>query len=69
MKNNPEAGKIYRVDVVDSSTHWASNGRRFETRESASDYAADLAMRWTALRDWRVVLESHPEGEKYIATS
>ena len=46
----------YKVEVIaDSSSKWASNALRFDSVESAEDYAHDLAMRWTAVRDWRVV--------------
>lgn len=34
---------------------WNSNGLRFTTPEAAEDYALDLAMRWTAVRDWTVL--------------
>jgi hypothetical protein len=46
----------YIVEVLaDSSGKWCGNGMRFETRKEAEDYAVDLMMRWTAVRDWRVV--------------
>jgi hypothetical protein len=32
----------------------SSNGLRFATREDAESYALNLAMRWTAVRDWEV---------------
>ena len=34
--------------------NWASNGLRFKTKEEAEAYGLDLAMRWTAVRDWEV---------------
>lgn len=40
--------------VADSSGTWATNGISFATAGAAASYAQDLAMRWTAVRDWRV---------------
>ncbi len=34
---------------------YTGNGLRFATREAAENYALDLALRWTAVSDWRVV--------------
>jgi hypothetical protein len=46
----------YKAEVIaDSSGQWCGNGMRFATREEAQRYAASLAFRWTAVRDWRVV--------------
>lgn len=41
--------------IADSTGQWYSNGLRFATEQEAKDYVADLAMRWTAVRDTRVV--------------
>lgn len=46
----------YRVDVSDGSG-FASNMLRFTSREGADAYAKNLYSRWTAMREWRVVLE------------
>jgi hypothetical protein len=35
-------------------TTWAYNALRFATREEAEAYGLDLAMRWTALRDYEI---------------
>lgn len=46
----------YRVEVIaDNSGKWCSNGLRFPTIEDAKGYGADLAWRWTLVREWRVV--------------
>ncbi len=46
----------YKVEVIaDSSGKWCGNMLTFETEEEAEEYAKDLAMRWTLVRDWRVV--------------
>lgn len=54
----PESGPIkpYHVEVIaDRSGTWAGNGVRFSTVTEAAAYARDLFMRWTAVREWRVV--------------
>jgi hypothetical protein len=46
----------YRVEVqADSTGTWAGNGLRFATSAEATAYAQDLMMRWTSVRNWRVV--------------
>lgn len=52
----------YKVEVIaDDSGKWCGNGLRFDTREAAKSYAADLEMRWTLVRMWRVVeVEEEP---------
>ena len=47
---------MYKAEVIaDSSGKWCGNGLQFETETEAETYAQDLSMRWTAVRDWRVV--------------
>jgi hypothetical protein len=41
--------------IADSSGQCCSNALRFATREEAEAYVADLAMRWTLVRETRVV--------------
>lgn len=59
----------YRVDVeADSSGTWATNALRFDTSEQAERYARDLAMRWIAVRAYRVVIASTtPDRERVDA--
>jgi hypothetical protein len=46
----------FRVEVIaDNSGKWAGNGLTFETEKEANAYGLDLAMRWTAVREFRVV--------------
>jgi len=46
----------YRAEVIaDNSGKWCGNALTFETESEAERYAQDLAMRWTMVRDWRVV--------------
>lgn len=49
----------YRVEVIaDSSGKWAGNGMRYTTVDEAKREAINLANRWLAVREWRVVNES-----------
>lgn len=51
----------YKVEVqADSSGTWAGNGLRFATEDVAKAYGEDLAYRWTAVREWRVVESTDP---------
>lgn len=33
---------------------YATNGLLFESKAEAERYALDLALRWTAVKDWRI---------------
>ena len=41
--------------LADNSGKWSSNALRFATEMEAKIYVDDLMMRWTAVRDTRVV--------------
>ncbi len=43
--------------MTDGGGQWVGNGLTFETREAAETYGAKLHERWTAVRDYRVVVE------------
>lgn len=43
-----------------SDPKFYSNALRFATREEAEASAMDLAMRWTAVRNWRAVESDDP---------
>ena len=46
----------FKVEVIaDGSGKLYGNLLRFATRAEAEVYAQDLALRWTLVRDWRVV--------------
>jgi hypothetical protein len=52
----------FKVEVIaDSSGQWVGNGLRFATHDKAKVYGLDLALRWTAVRDFRIVKCSEPE--------
>lgn len=45
----------------DCDSHgWHRNGVRFRTKKEAEDYVADLANRWTLVKDFRVAESSEP---------
>ena len=51
----------YKVEVIaDSSGEWCSNAIRYETREAAVAAEISLFMRWTAVRESRVVESDDP---------
>ena len=41
--------------IADNSGKWAGNGLVFESKGDALGYVNDLAIRWTAVRETRVV--------------
>lgn len=46
----------WKVEVIaDNSGQWVGNGLTFENKIEADAYAFDLMMRWTLVRDTRVV--------------
>jgi hypothetical protein len=51
----------YKPEVVaDSAGKWCGNAVRFATEAEAEAYVLNLAMRWTAVRDTRVVESPDP---------
>lgn len=47
---------MFKVEVIaDNSGNWVGNGLQFPSHEEAESYAKNLAWRWTAVREWRVV--------------
>lgn len=51
----------WKVEVIaDDSGKWVGNLLRFESKAVAEQYAMDLAMRWTAVRETRVVESTDP---------
>jgi len=46
----------FKVEVIaDNSGRWCGNELVFATQGDAETYAADLASRWTLVREWRVI--------------
>ena len=41
--------------IADTSGKWCGNALVFATKAEAESYVTDLVMRWTAVRDYRVV--------------
>ena len=54
----------FKVEVIaDSTGTWCSNGLRFATAAEADEYGANLALRWTAVREYRVAPSEEPVTE------
>jgi hypothetical protein len=51
---------------ADSSGKWTGNMVRFATKLEAEKYAGDLSMRWTAVREWRVVTSPDPVNYRIV---
>jgi hypothetical protein len=49
--------------IADGSGKWCGNALRFATYEAAREYVLDLAQRWTAVREVRVVESDDPVNE------
>jgi hypothetical protein len=49
--------------IADSSGQWTPNGLAFARKEDAEAWVMDLSMRWTAVRETRVV-ESDEEPNR-----
>ena len=46
----------YKVEVLTiGDTNYCGNGLRFKEKPDAETYAVDLAIRWLAVKDYRVV--------------
>ena len=46
---------------------WPSNRLRFATKLAAEVYANDLASRWTAVREWRVVKSNDAPNRQEVS--
>jgi hypothetical protein len=56
-----EAGMSWKIEVVvDDSGEWEGDPLRFETEREALAYARDLELRWSAVREKRVVKSEDP---------
>ncbi|HVB18110.1 MAG TPA: hypothetical protein VNF04_16360 [Stellaceae bacterium] len=51
---------------ADETGKWYGNALRFATRSEAEAQVADLMMRWTAVRDTRVVECGDPVNYRYV---
>lgn len=57
----PRPPASWKVEVIaDSSGQWCGNAVRYASKKAAEIGAADLAWRWLAVRDWRVVESDEP---------
>lgn len=51
--------------IADSTGKWCGNSLRFATREEAEQNVQDLMMRWTSVRETRVVESDDPVNYRY----
>lgn len=59
-----EEAVSWKAEVqADESGEWTGNMMRFPTKKSAEEYALNLASRWTAVRNWRVLPSDDPVTE------
>jgi hypothetical protein len=57
----------YKAEVIaDSSGKWVSNSLVWATEAEAYQYVADLAGRWTLVRDTRVVEVTEEPNYKWV---
>jgi hypothetical protein len=57
----------YRPEVIaDATGKWYANGLRFATYEEAYASASELAGRWMAVRDFRVVESDDPVNYRIV---
>jgi hypothetical protein len=52
--------------ITDSGDKWISNALRFATKEEAESYVADLLLRWSAVRETRVVECADPVNYAFV---
>lgn len=52
--------------IADNSGKWSANGLAFATKEEAEISVANLAMRWTAVRETRVVESDQPVNFSFL---
>jgi hypothetical protein len=55
LEINADAPSFKVMVLAAGETEFVSNGLRFSTVDGASEYASDLAGRWTAVKSWYVV--------------
>jgi hypothetical protein len=52
---------------TDSSGKWYDNAVRLPDEKQAMEYTYDLFMRWTAVKEWRVVQSEDPVNYDWVA--
>lgn len=63
----PAAGGSWKAEVIaDSTGRWCGNALRFPTKTEAEAYVRDLAGRWLAVRDTRVVTSDDAPCHCYV---
>jgi hypothetical protein len=52
--------------IADNTGKWVGNALCFATKKEAEDNVFDLSMRWTMVRDTRVVESEDPVNYSYL---
>lgn len=52
--------------IADSGGKWAGNALRFATKAEAEANVVNLALRWRAVHDWRVVESEDPVNYRWV---
>lgn len=52
--------------IADDSGKWCPNGMAFATKDEAERWAADLSMRWIAVREYRAVESDEPVNYEIV---
>jgi hypothetical protein len=60
--------KSFKVEVTTAGDKgvYSSNAVRFATKGEAESYGTDLAWRWTAVQDWRVVESEDEVTQRWV---
>ena len=56
----------YAPQVVADGSDWSGNGLRFATEAEAQEWVRGLSVRWTLVRDTRVVESSDPVNHRLV---
>ena len=51
--------------IADSSGKWCGNALRFATTAEAEAYVTDLSIRWTSVRERRVIESDEPVNARF----
>jgi hypothetical protein len=56
----------WKPEITGDDRTWTSNSLRFSTEKEATDYVANLLLRWNAVRDVRIATCSDPVNYRFI---
>ena len=65
IPDDPEGA--WRSEISDDLIGWASNAKRYASKDDALDAGAELSQRWFAVKAYRAVPSDHPQREAFDA--